>query len=87
MNHNPPSRGANARSSFLLAAAVLVACFVGVGIYAWLSFRDSGLSGVGMIMFGVGLLVTLGLGIGLMSLVFYSSRAGYDDDVGGGPGA
>jgi heme/copper-type cytochrome/quinol oxidase subunit 3 len=85
MTNTKPNRGANARTSFLLAAAVLGACFIGVGLYAWLSFRDSGMSTAAIIMFGIGLLVTLGLGIGLMSLLFYSDRAGYDDDVGGGP--
>ena len=31
---------------------------------------------------GFGVIVTLALGIGLMALVFISSRRGYDDQIG-----
>lgn len=60
----------------LLAAAVAV---------AYVSWRD--LDGVeigfhGWVALGLGVGLTLALGIGLMSLVFYSSRHGYDDEAG-----
>jgi hypothetical protein len=77
------SRRAKAKRSFLVAAAILAACFIVIGVYAWWTLRDSGMSAVGMIVLGAGIVITLGLGIGLMSLIYYSNRAGFDDDVGG----
>jgi hypothetical protein len=75
-------RRLSARRSVRLAAAVLVLCLVVVLIYGWFTLRGSGLSTVAVIALGGGVLLTLILGIGLMSLVFYSHNEGYDDDVG-----
>jgi hypothetical protein len=72
----------SARRSVGLAAAALVLCLVVVLIYGWFTLRGSGLSIVAVIALGGGVLLTLILGIGLMSLVFYSHNEGYDDDVG-----
>ena len=71
------------RRSVTIAIVVVLACFAGVGVYAWWTLRGSELSGVGAVVLGVGILVTLGLGVGLMSLVYYSNRAGYDDRAKG----
>jgi hypothetical protein len=76
-------RRANARRSFRLAVVVLAVCLVGIGIYAWLTLRDSELSLAAVIALALGLVITGALGIGLMSLVFYSSREGFDDEAGG----
>ena len=40
---------------------------------------DSEISPAGWLAMGLGIIVTLALGIGLMSLVFFSSRGGYDE--------
>jgi cation transporter-like permease len=80
------SRRAGARRSFLIACCVLLVCLIGIAIYGWFALRDSAMSTVAVIALGAGVLATLALGIGLMSLVFYSNRAGFDDDVGGRPG-
>lgn len=77
---------AGAQRSFWIAVMVLFACLVAVAIYGWFSLRDSGMSTVAVIALGGGVLVTLALGIGLMSLLFYSNREGFDDDVGRGSG-
>lgn len=75
-------QGREKRRSVVMAMLVLLVCLVGVGIYAWWMLSDSGMGAVGGIILGVGIVVTLGLGVGLMSLVYYSNRGGYDDDVG-----
>jgi len=71
------------RRSFTIAVVVVLVCLVGVGIYAWWMLRGSEMSTVGVVVLAIGILVTLGLGVGLMSLVYYSNRAGYDDRAKG----
>jgi hypothetical protein len=82
MTPSSPDRGGRARRSFLLAVAVLVLCLVAILIYGWFMLRNSALSTVAVIALGGGVLLTLILGIGLMSLLFYSHNEGYDDEVG-----
>jgi hypothetical protein len=65
-------------------AAVAVACgvvlVVGFLIGAlWIGLGDSEISSAGWLAMGLGVVVTLALGIGLMALVFISSRRGYDE--------
>ena len=65
-------------------AAVAVACavvlVVGFLIGAlWIGIGDSEISGAGWLAMGLGVVVTLALGIGLMALVFISNRRGYDE--------
>ena len=45
----------------------------------WSSTGDSEISEAGWFAMGLGIFVTLVLGIGLMSLVFFSNRRGYDE--------
>jgi hypothetical protein len=71
-------------------AAVAVACavvlVVGFLIGAlWIGLGDSEISSAGWLAMGLGVVVTLALGIGLMALVFISSRRGYDE-IGGRDG-
>ncbi len=63
----------------LIAAAIIVVVLVA---QAWMQI-DAEMSshGITALLAGVGL--SLVIGFGLMALVFYSSRHGYDDDVGG----
>jgi hypothetical protein len=46
---------------------------------SWISFGASEISGAGWLAMGLGVVATLALGIGLMALVFISSRHGYDE--------
>ncbi|MGH7005967.1 MAG: hypothetical protein ACREIP_18645, partial [Alphaproteobacteria bacterium] len=39
-----------------------------------------GLSAHGFVALGIGVALTVGLGVALMALVFHSSRSGRDDD-------
>jgi len=61
-----------------LAITVLVAVAVVIAEF-WSGLGDSEISLAGWAAMGFGILVTLALGIGLMSLVFFSSRSGYDE--------
>lgn len=75
-------RRADARRSFWIAVAVFVICLVAIVVYGWFMLRDSDMSLIAVIALAGGVLLTLVLGIGLMSLLFYSNREGYDDEVG-----
>jgi hypothetical protein len=69
------------RLSWVAAAiAGAVVLLIGVFIAAeWTGIGDSEISGAGWLAMGLGVIVTLALGIGLMALVFISSRRGYDE--------
>ena len=56
----------------LLAAAIWYA------VHAWLALSGVAMSGMGWLFLGLGIVVTIGVGAGLMALVFYSSRHDYD---------
>ncbi len=57
----------------LLAGAVFVAH------YGWVSAGDVTMPPWGWLMMGLGILFSLVVGCGLMILLFYSSRAGFDE--------
>ena len=60
-------------------AAVVVIVLAVIGIEFWNGIGDSDISPAGWVAMGIGIVVTLALGIGLMTLVFISSRRGYDE--------
>ena len=65
-----------------IAAAIAVALVLVVGAVVatlWTSLGDSDISPAGWIAMGFGIILTLAMGIGLMALVFISSRRGYDE--------
>jgi hypothetical protein len=63
-----------------VAAAGIVVLVIGFVIAAqWIGIGDSEISGAGWLAMGLGVVVTLALGIGLMALVFISNRRGYDE--------
>lgn len=65
----------------LLGALALVS---GFAWWVWSELGDVAIGMHGMIALIAGVVVTFGLGAGLMALVFYSNRRGFDDDAGGG---
>ena len=60
--------------------AAVVVLIIGIVIAAeWTGIGDSDISGTGWVAMGLGVIVTLALGVGLMALVFISNRRGYDE--------
>jgi hypothetical protein len=59
---------------------LLLLCVAGAWArYAWSELGDVQMSGHGWAAMALGILFSLIVGIGLMGLVFYSSRKGYDE--------
>jgi hypothetical protein len=80
---DPPASGR--RFSLMLAAAGLlaVAALLALGVYTWQSLGDVPMDANGYIALVLGVIGTVALGGGLMALLFYSNRHGYDDAAGG----
>jgi hypothetical protein len=64
-----------------LAAAAVLAITIVIAIF-WNQLGASEISIAGWLAMIFGIIVTLALGIGLMALIFISSRRGYDEDAG-----
>ena len=87
MTDAPPPGGSGGRGSRIalaVTAVILALSFIAIGVYAWQTLGASELTVHGYIALVLGVIGTAGLGVGLMVLVFYSHRYGYDDRVGGG---
>ena len=75
-------RGHKASAVTWFAATVAVAAVLAVAVVIgefWGGTGDSEISEAGWFAMGLGIFVTSVLGIGLMSLVFFSNRRGYDE--------
>jgi hypothetical protein len=75
-------RGVRGSTSTWIAVALAIIVVVAVVVVIaefWSGLGDSEISVAGWFAMGLGILVTLALGIGLMSLVFFSDRGGYDE--------
>ena len=70
-----------ARSTWIAVAAAAIAVVAVLAIVSgmWAAIGDVDISAAGWVAMALGVLVTLALGIGLMALVFISSRHGYDE--------
>jgi hypothetical protein len=66
-------------------AGIMSLSVIAVAVYLWLSLGDVAMSAAGYLALIAGGLGTLGLGVGLMTLVFYSHRHGFDDRAGAPP--
>jgi hypothetical protein len=66
----------------LLTIAVLLGLLgasAGVALWAWQELGEVEMSVHGLTALALGAVVTFALGAGLMALVFFSNRRGYDD--------
>ncbi|MBK1697965.1 hypothetical protein [Rhodovibrio salinarum] len=68
--------------SIILLALAALAAVGGVSAYVWVSLGDVEISWLGLLAMGFGVVFSLGLGIGLMALVYFSNKRGYDDEAG-----
>jgi hypothetical protein len=66
--------------NFTMSCVGLLA-FVYLALWAFNGFHGIGLGLQAMIALTLGTILTAGLGVGLMALVFYSDRSGMDDRV------
>lgn len=71
----------NTGSIVLLALAALAA-IGGLSAYTWIAMGDVEISWIGLLAMGLGVVFSLALGIGLMALVYFSNKRGYDDEAG-----
>lgn len=69
----------------ILIWTVLLLAAGGVALHLWLDLEGVSLGFHGWLALGLGVGVSLVLGVGLMALVFLSARRGYDD-AGGASG-
>ena len=69
------------RKSILRIVAGTAALIVAVVLATWALGGFAGMSGAGDVALILGIAATLSLGIGLMALVFYSSRSEQDEAV------
>jgi hypothetical protein len=65
-----------------LVAAILLGLLLvcgGLAYWVWLELGEVEIGTHGLIALGLGAVLTFGLGAGLMALMFFSARRGYDD--------
>ena len=72
-----------ARLVLVFALLALLAGAVWFAASAWIRLEGPAVSAEGYLALGFGILFSLVVGCGLMALMFYSSRHGYDDQAGG----
>ena len=63
----------------LIPLVALLAVSVWFAIYSWTAIEGPPVPPEGRLAMGLGIVFSLIVGCGLMALVFYSSRHGYDD--------
>jgi hypothetical protein len=63
--------------AMIVLGGLLVAS-IAYAVHAWTQMAGASISRFGWIMLGLGVFFTLACGVGLMGLVFYSSRKNFD---------
>jgi hypothetical protein len=66
----------------MLPLVALLAVAVYFAIFSWRAIEGPPMPGEGHVAMWLGIVFSLVVGCGLMALVFYSSRQGYDDAAG-----
>jgi hypothetical protein len=69
----------------LIVAAIFSLSMLAVSVYVWLSLGAAETTATGYLGVIAGGLAMLGLGVGLMALIFYSHAKGFDDRAGARP--
>ena len=69
-------------TKLIVAVAIVVTlAAAGVTAYTWISLSDVAISAAGYMALVAGSVLTLAVGAGLMFLMYYSERAGFDDQA------
>lgn len=77
---SPPTKNSSAAGRWALIAALLLLLLpAGYFAYQGLTVGDVDMPATAYLAMGLGIVFSLAIGVGLMALVFYSSRKGYDD--------
>ena len=71
-----------ARQAVLTSGLIIFCSLIAASVYAWLTLGSDSMSASGYVALALGIIGTLGLAVGLMTLVFFSNRYGYDEGVG-----
>lgn len=75
---------AKSQRALAAIAIVIMLALIGIGVYTWESLGDVTMDANGYLALLLGVIGTVALGGGLMALVFFSHRYGYDEKAGGG---
>ena len=70
--------GAGSWTILLVLVSLLAATFA-IVYFAWTLGKDADVPASGYVAIAFGVVVSLAVGFGLMALIFYSSRKGYDE--------
>jgi hypothetical protein len=65
--------------AIIAALIVIMAAALWYAAGAWLSVQGPPMPAIGYVAMGFGIVLSLLVGCGLMALVFYSNRHGYDE--------
>jgi hypothetical protein len=65
--------------TLLLALILCLGITVFVSYLGWMLSDGTNMPASGYVAMALGVLFSLGVGVGLMALIFYSSRKGYDE--------
>ena len=68
--------------TLVLSLFAMLAGATGFAWYVWRELGDVEISMYGWLALAGGIAVTLALGVGLMWLVYFSNRRGFDDEAG-----
>ncbi len=66
------------RIAVVLTLLALLALSIWFAVYSWSAIEGPPMPTTGYVAMALGIVFSLVIGIGLMALVFYSSRRGYD---------
>jgi hypothetical protein len=76
---NPPRSGIAGRWIVVTVLLLLLVATVVIAYLGWTSGGDTEVPASGYVAMAFGVIFSLAIGIGLMALLFYSSRKGYDE--------
>ena len=78
--------GALGSLGLLVPLIAILAASIWFAAHGWMSVEGPAIPLAGYVTMAAGIIAMLVVGVGLMSLVFYSRRHGYDDAAGRGRG-